>query len=264
VNLALKWHKKHVEPSYPHPSAQVPLEDIHTIPVTAWVNQESRQETLRGDHIIFSRDAFSSDEQHFCEIVMSGDDTFGLTQVSRAIGTPIIFNPDIDSVSISQLQVCRYIEDNDQWLKYLDRTLPGGLASIKELEIRDFYTFNPQHMGQIFMEFPGLKRIYFTLTNYFYISPSVPMWVDMHERIWHYSGVQEWQAILDRFFDGEVGPFERPSNSLWGPALWGPAPEIEEPFDPLSTAKPLLVDGRPPKATIRRASSYSQRILFVP
>jgi hypothetical protein len=93
------------------------------LPLSLYINHESRAETLRYYSVIFKQDfaAFANFEP-FAE-------------------RPLLFDPTIDSayITFSSLQTtegenCQRFND---WLIHLNRELPGGIKAIKWLEIRD-------------------------------------------------------------------------------------------------------------------------------
>jgi len=90
------------------------------LPVTLYVNRESRHETLRYYHMIFPEDCFD--------------------QASRS--TQLCVNPSRDSLHFSYPWIRWHLDDFFSWLVFLNRKIPGGLSSFQGIDIREITWFD--------------------------------------------------------------------------------------------------------------------------
>lgn len=172
-------------------------------PMALHINRESRAETMR----------------HYC---ITSTSSLRLTRHPNT--PPICVNFSVDSCSFEYELVTneRYAKSYTDWLSKLAFLSPGGLAPLKELEIRNIW-WHQSYKGDIDQEkmstswhtsrrmhyilalrlilrFTGLKRICFTWSQYFILDPSLATLLraapECRETI---------QAFMDRHKDNFIG-----------------------------------------------------------
>ena len=101
----------------------VHAQNILPLPLSLYINRESRAETLKYYSVIFKQDSAA------------------FTNFEPFAERPLLFDPKIDSAYVTFGSLQPREGENGQrfndWLIHLNRELPGGIKAIKSLEIRD-------------------------------------------------------------------------------------------------------------------------------